>query len=231
MSETYLYILRDGEGRLRYVGIGGRQRPYEMHNDEYDELIKTSSDIRITARPFSTRADAEMAESLLIRALVDAESSGVLLTNRAKVTASKDLVPLHHVAEGHLRYSDLQNTIIVAIQPGQIDDVRAVLSGVTPPEKAAERCSTGWPLGQCIAEGRDVRFLLAISSKLSPVRVLGSWRTRPTTEWTEPNAIALNDPHEADALAARGCTFSWDGYPGRGRPAGPMAYSLDLMPA
>jgi hypothetical protein len=143
VSENYLYILRDGEGRLRYVGIGGRQRPYEMHNDEYDELIKSSSDIRITSRPFSTRADAEMAESLLIRALVDAESSGVLLTNRAKVRASKDLIPLHHVADGHLRYDELQNTMIVAIRPGQIDDERAVLSGVTPAEKAAERCSTG----------------------------------------------------------------------------------------
>jgi excinuclease UvrABC nuclease subunit len=84
-KNAYVYLLRDQAGRIVYVGKGDRQRPYQPHNDSYEEARKLSSDVLITAVPFSTEDDAELAESLLIRVLAD---NGTGLVNRAQMVQS-----------------------------------------------------------------------------------------------------------------------------------------------
>lgn len=224
-ENAYVYVLYDAQERVRYVGIGNRQRPYETHNDDYDEARALSSDVRITSIPFSTRRDAELTEALLIRVLADAEMHGVALTNRSGTVATSDLVPLVAQREGALKYSDLRHSILVKVSPKRIDEVRDVVSGVTSDADAAERCRKWWGIASVVGRGDDIRQLVAIStSDVKPRRVLGIWETKPVVEWdVDGMAIELVDASSGDVGGQRGKTFDWDGY----NPQN-IGYSLDV---
>ncbi len=213
MSENaYVYFIFDEQGRIGYVGIGGRSRPYGPHTPEVDALRDRSGDVRITAEPFSTRPDAERAESLVIRALADAETSGSALLNIAKMKQSRDLTALLPFQEGVLRYSELSGSLLVKIGLDRIDEDRAVVSGVTKPAEAAERCRQYWGLGACIDQSRPITNLVAITTAdAKPARVVGIWETQPVTTW-ERRAVTLMDPDKGDVGGHVGKGFDWEGY-------------------
>jgi hypothetical protein len=208
---AYVYLLRDQEGRIVYVGKGNRQRPYQVHNDEYEAARKLSSDVLITAEPFSTEKDAELAESLLIRVLA---GNGPGLINRAQMDKSSRLVPLVPQQEGVTRYEDFGNAIFVKISPEKIDSERDVVSGLTDSVAAAERCRQYWPIGSAVDRGDDIRYLVAVStSAVKPVRVLGVWETAPVADWDTANgAITLREPAKGDVGGHRGKEMDWQGY-------------------
>ena len=220
MSENaYVYLLRDLEGRIVYVGKGTRQRPYQPHNDDYDLARARSSDVLITAVPFSSEKDAELAESLLIRVLGD---NGSDLVNRAQLVHSSAFVPLVPQSDGVVRYEEFRNAIFVKIHPARIDAQRDVVSGLTGSAAAAERCRGYWPIGAAVARGDDIRYLVAVSTAaVQPVRVLGVWETRPVAEWdveagaragVRGGAIELVDPAAGDVGGNRGRELDWQGY-------------------
>lgn len=216
-KDAYLYFIYDEHGRLGYVGIGGRSRPYEPHTPEVDALRDRSGDVRITSEPFSSRRDAERAESLLVRALYGAEQSGSTLLNIAKRYTSRDLVPVLPFRNGVLRYSELTNSLIVKVSLDRIDDQRVVVSGVTKPADAAERCRKYWPLGRCVAQEFPVKRLVAVSTAdAKPVRVIGVWEVKPVGSWTQSEdgkyEVGLADPSQGDLYGCVGQEFEWEGY-------------------
>ena len=213
-ENAYVYVVYDSQQRVSYIGVGDRQRPYEIHNNDYNNALEFSSDVRITSLPFSSRGDAELAESLLIRVLADAEKYGVVLSNRSGTIATSHLVPLVPQQEGVLNYRDLRHSILVKVSPQKIDETRDVVSGVTPDAIAAERCRKWWPIGSAAKRGDDIRQLVAVStSSVKPQRVLGIWETLPISEWDiEGRAIELVDESCGDAGGHRGKIFNWNGY-------------------
>lgn len=219
----YVYVQRNHDRAITYVGKGSRARPYEEHNAGFEGVARGEHDFLITPMPFSSKDDAEMSESLVIRALFEAQQHGIAMTNLAQRLQSKHLVPLVPVAEGTLDYASLGNAVIVRIRPERIDS-RDVISGVTPAEVAAERCRQYWPIGSCVARDLDVRLLVAVTSKVKPARVLGVWETQPVAAWdSDAGAIALTDPAAGDVGGHRGKVFDRGGYAFRN-----FGYSADL---
>lgn len=210
-DNAYVYLLRDRQGRIVYVGKGNRQRPYQVHNDDYDRARALSSDVLITAVPFSTEKDAELAESLLIRVLAD---NGADLVNRAQLIDSSAFVPLVPQREGVVRYEDFRGAIFVKIHPDRIDAERDVVSGLTDSAVAADRCRQYWPIESVVQRGDDIRYLVAVSTAaVKPVRVLGVWETRPVAEWdVAAGAVELVDPAAGDVGEHRGKEMDWQGY-------------------
>jgi hypothetical protein len=210
-DNAYVYLLRDREGRIVYVGKGNRQRPYQVHNDDYEEARKLSSDVLITAKPFSTVKDAELAESLLIRVLA---GNGAGLVNRAQMVQSGSLVPLVPQQEGVVRYEDFANAIFVKISPEKIDSERDVISGLTDSVAAGERCRQYWPIGSAVNRGDDIRYLVAVSTTaVKPVRVLGVWETAPVADWDiSTGSITLAEAANGDVGSHRGKEMDWQGY-------------------
>jgi len=118
-SNNYLYIDRKRNGEIGYVGIGGVTRPYGGHNEDADEVLR-NGEVWVTTIPFSTRRDAEMAKSLLIRALTWSSEIPPDLTNIAKVVHSKYMTPALPYRDGKVRYSDVRNALFVKVRPGQL---------------------------------------------------------------------------------------------------------------
>ena len=217
MSENgYVYFIYDVDGSIGYVGIGDRARPYEPHTPAVDALRDRSGDVRITSSSFSTREDAERVESLLIRALVDAEVNPPRLLNDAKRKQSHHLVPLLPLKNATLKYSDLFETLLVKIGLNRIDDERVVVSGVVRAADAAERCRKYWPLGTCVARQAPIKQLVAITTaEAKPVRVVGVWRTDDPQTWSledEGWAVTLPEPSEGDVGGHVGKVFDWEDY-------------------
>ncbi|MEV0781754.1 hypothetical protein AB0I52_01940 [Streptomyces sp. NPDC050423] len=218
MSNNYVYFIYDGDGSIGYVGIGDRARPYGPHTKVVDDLRDRSGDVRITSMPFSTRGDAERAESLIIRALADAEEHGTHLLNVAKRKQSKDLVPLLPFQQGILRYSDLSTTLLVKISLNAIDDERVVVSGAAHSADAAERCSRYWPLGKCVDREAPIKRLVAVTTaEAKPVRVVGVWDVDHTSAWkyhedVQRWEVRLTNPVQGNIGGHVGKCFDWEGY-------------------
>lgn len=216
--DNYVYFIYDDEGRIGYVGIGDRARPYGEHTEIVDALRDRSGDVRITSESFTSRDDAERAESLIIRALSDAEIQGTSLLNVAKRKQSRDLVPLLPFTDKVVRYSHLTETLLVKIGLNRIDDERAVVSGASSAEEAAERCRKYWPLGNCIAREAPIKQLIAVTTaEVSPVRVVGVWHVDHTSTWTFDEQsgrweVTLPSPSDGNVGGYVGAEFDWEGY-------------------
>lgn len=229
MSEDgYLYFIYDVDGSIGYVGIGDRARPYEPHTPEVDALRDRSGDVRITSSPFTERKDAKLAESLLIRALVDAETSPPRLLNRSEHEQSHNLVPLLPFKNATLKYSDLSETLLLKVRLNRIDDERVVVSGVAHPADAAERCRKWWGLGNCVESKAPItRLVVVTTAEVKPYRVVGVWRTDDPQTWSlEPKgwAVTLLNPSEGDVDGHVGKIFDWEGYDVKGS----IGYSSDV---
>lgn len=219
MAENrYVYFIYDEQERVGYVGIGDRARPYGGHTEMVDELRDRSGDVRITSEPFTTREDAERAESLIIRALSDAEEHGGMLLNVTKRKQSRDLVPLLPFTDKTLRYSELTASLLVKVSPNRIDDERAVVSGGARAEEAAERCRKYWPLGRCVNSEAPIKQLVAVTTaEAKPIRVVGIWAVEDPSTWTSDEddgrwEVTLSCPSEGDAGGYVGAEFDWEGY-------------------
>ena len=180
-SNNYLYIGRNQTGAIGYVGIGGISRPYGNHNDEADQVLR-NGEVWVTSIPFSTRQDAEMAESLLIRALDWSSEQTPQLTNIAKVNNSKYLIPALRYRNESVGYSEFRNTLFVKVRPGQL------LGRIAPHGESGEidltmRCNRWWGLQSVRERGDEIRLLVAVTAGVKPARIIGAWETRPTTDW------------------------------------------------
>jgi hypothetical protein len=237
-SNNYLYIGKQSSGAIGYIGIGGVTRPYDEHNPAADVVLQ-SGDVWITEQPFSTRRDAEMAESLLIQALTWATRVPPDLTNIAKVSYSKHLVPALRYREGTLRYSDLSNALLVKVRPGSLKG-RSAPTANTDDFDLTVRCNRWWGLGAAVRRQADVRHLVAVTAHVKPARVIGVWNTHPVAQWWYENLSApvagtntaepWNGPHEPvgedrpkgwvatvqstnpDVNMWQGLEFDWEGY-------------------
>jgi hypothetical protein len=180
-SNNFLYLGKHKDGSLGYVGIGGVTRPYGGHNKEADEVLRRG-EVWVTTSPFSSRKDAEMAESLLIRALTWATEQQPRLTNIAKVNASKYVTPALPYKEGLLKYSEVTNTLFVKVRPGQLKG-RTAPHGESGDLDLTIRCNRWWGLGKAVDKKADIKYLVAITSAVKPPRVIGVWKTHPTSDW------------------------------------------------
>jgi len=238
-SKNYLYIGKQLSGAIGYVGIGGVTRPYQGHNPKADEVLQ-SGDVWITGRPFSTRTDAEMAETLLIQALTWALQTPPDLTNIAKVQSSKHLVPALRYRDGVLRYSELSNALLVKVRPGSLKG-RSAPAATTDDFDLTVRCNRWWGLASAVKRKADVRLLVAVTAGVKPARVIGVWETQPVDQWwledlrnpvEARNGLELwNGPHtpigddrpkgwvatvkstDPDFNQWQGLEFDWEGYP------------------
>ena len=250
-SKNYLYIGKKRSGEIGYVGIGGVTRPYGGHNEDADDVLRTG-EVWMTSVPFSTRRDAEMAESLLIRALTWSSEIPPDLANIAKVVFSKYLTPALPYRDGKLRYSDVKNALFVKVRPGQLKG-RIAPHGESGNLDLALRCNRWWGLGSARARDKDIRLLIAVTAHVKPARVVGVWETRPTSDWwyedqlspensrigDRPwnNAVPLTDTpakgwvatlisDDPDVNNWQGMEFDWEGY----NPQN-IGYSKDLRGA
>lgn len=180
-ENNHLYVGRHKDGAVGYVGIGGPTRPFKGHTPEADQVLK-GGEVWITATPFSSRADAEMAESILIRALGWATEKSPRMTNVAKKSSSRDLVPALPFKDGSVNYEDFTNALFVKIRLGNLFG-RPAPNGATDELGLALRCNRWWRLGQARARRADVRYLVAVTAGAQPPRVIGAWRTRPVDDW------------------------------------------------
>lgn len=198
MTETHLYLYIDEDEPRVYVGIGKSLRRIEQsHNPAAWELRnRPGALVMHTVEPFSTRDDAEKAESIAIRV---ARALGAdALTNISKVDRSKHLVHGDAYREGEVLFEELENTAIVVLDPDSIDD-RGSTSGKDDITARAEKY---WPLKRANDTGKDVRRLLAI--RKGSGRILGDWDVNPDEPFREVeggwafNLVnpALDDPRD-----------------------------------
>jgi hypothetical protein len=180
-SNNYLYIGKRKSGEIGYVGIGGVTRPYGDHSDEADRVLR-DGEVWVTQRPFSTRQDAEMAESLLIQALTWATETEPCLANIAKVNYSKYVSPALPYRDGLLKYSDTRNALFVKIRPGQLKG-RTAPHGESGDIDLTMRCNRWWPLGRAQSLNKNIKYLIAVTAHVKPPRVIGVWETRPVADW------------------------------------------------
>jgi len=248
-SNNYVYIGKRHNGAIGYVGIGGVARPYGGHNPEADAVLR-NGEVWMSESPFSTRRDAEMAESLLIQALSWAAETPADLANIAKVARTKYLVPALPYREGILRYSEIRGALFVKVTPGSLKG-RSAPSGASGNEELTVRCNRWWRLAAAQRRKADVHLLVAVTAHVKPARVIGVWRTRPIDEWwfedqrhPEPgrttgepwnDPLAAQDGHHAkgwvvtvespdpDVNEWQGLEFDWEDY----QPQG-VGWSTDL---
>lgn len=180
-SNNYLYIGKKRTGEIGYVGIGGVTRPYGEHNESADDVLR-NGEVWMTSIPFSSRKDAEMAESLLIRALTWSAEKSPDLTNIAKVNHSKYVTPALPYREGTVRYSDIRNALFVKVRPGQLKG-RIAPHGESGDLELTLRCNRWWRLRSAIAQNKDIKFLVAVTAHVKPARIIGVWETRPVSDW------------------------------------------------
>jgi hypothetical protein len=196
-SNNFLYLGRHLDGSLGYVGIGGVTRPYGDHNKEADAVLRTG-EVWVTTSPFSSRKDAEMAESLLIRALTWATEQQPRLTNIAKVNASKYVTPALPYKEGSLKYSEVTNALFVKVRPGQLKG-RSAPHGESGDLDLTMRCNRWWGLGNAVRREADIRYLIAVTAGVKPPRIIGVWKTHPVSDWwleDQKNPHTLQDRPE-----------------------------------
>lgn len=250
-SNNYVYIGKRLNGAIGYVGIGGVARPYGGHNPDADAVLR-GGEVWMSESPFSSRRDAEMAESLLIQALTWATEIPPDLANIAKVARTKYLVPALPYREGTLRYSELRSALLVKVTPGSLKG-RSAPSGAAGDLDLTIRCNRWWGLAAAQRRKADVQLLVAITAHVKPARVIGVWRTRPVDQWwyedqhdpdmSRNTGEPQNDPLPApdghlakgwvvtvettdpDVNQWQGLEFDWEGYaPQR------VGWSIDLNP-
>jgi hypothetical protein len=180
-SNNFLYLGKHKDGALGYVGIGGVTRPYGGHNKEADEVLR-NGEVWMTSSPFSSRRDAEMAESLLIRVLTWAADQEPKLTNIAKVNHSKHVTPALPFKEGLLKYSQVANALFVKVRPGQLKG-RTAPHGESGDLELTLRCNRWWSLGNAVRKNADIKYLVAVTAGVKPPRVIGAWTTNPVSDW------------------------------------------------
>lgn len=189
-SNNYLYLYENTVARPEvYIGIGHLTRPYEAHNPDAEALRDASdTNVVITPEPFSTRADAERAEALMIHvaAMFGGAASGDLeeepdqvvdkaraqVTNRAGTKGTRHLAPAIFKKDGEVDYFDLERTALVTLRPAAIDE-RNSLHGGRSAATFADRAREFWGLQRACVNGYNPVRLLAVLTGDSTI--VGDW--------------------------------------------------------
>jgi len=182
------------------------RRPYEGHNPAANEVLRTG-EVWVTSEPFSSRRDAKMAESLLIRIAKWATESRPRLTNRAEVESSKLIIPALPYRQGVLRYDALSRALIVMITPESLG-YRASPTGEADEIALTRRCNRWWGLAQAVRQRKEVQLLVAITARVKPTRVIGAWETHSVTEWWRERIV---DNQGRELLTRKWANEPWNG--------------------
>lgn len=189
-SNNHLYLYEKTEGHPEvYIGIGHLTRPYEAHNPDAEALRDAlDTNVVVTPEPFSTRADAERAEALMIHVASmfgglasgdleeepnqNTDTAVVQVTNRAGMAGTKHLVPATFKKEGEVDYFALERTALVTLRPNAIDE-RGSLHGGRSAATYSERAREFWGLQRACSNGYNPVRLLAVST--GDNTIVGDW--------------------------------------------------------
>jgi hypothetical protein len=214
-THAYVALERLTPGGVRaYVGIGtNHSRALEPHTDSVDELLRSAFATFGTARPFSTRQDAELAEALAIQVLVKA---GVEVGNRQKTVSPSDIHPLLERREGVVAYSQLRRTLVVKVGIDEIGEGIEARQGAVgfDPVRVSRRCDRYWDLGRAVREGYEADRLLAVllGAPITDTPIVGCWATEPVSTWDgQKGIVELRDPAQWDLGGWRGMRLDWEG--------------------
>ena len=209
---TYLYLY-DGADRRIYIGIGNEMtRPWQAHNDDAQALLaEPTTQVLQTPEPFSSWDDARKAEAIAIhvaalagmRIFSDREDAREIVaqaTNRAGMKSTQHLVPAVHRKEGVIEYGTLEQTAIVVLWPGDIDE-RGSLHGGRDVATFVARAEKTWKLKTARLVGYRPRRLLAIM-KTSHV-IVGDWNLDLEAPVLDDRFI-LADPRIDDPRGVKG---------------------------
>lgn len=241
-GDHYVYIgKKKGTGAIGYVGIGPATRPYGVHSEAANNVLR-SGEVWMST-PFSTKDDAERAESLVIRCLTWAAETPAELVNEMKLKGSNHVMPALVTRRGVVRYSALKRAVIVKVTPGHLGE-RTGPTGEASDVDLTMRCNRWWGFGRAVRRGHRIDYLVAVTAGVKPApRVVGVWRTKPVSEWWMENqqgyadgepirqtgerwndslisvdgvfhqgwVATVHDP-SPDVRGMRGKVFKWEGY-------------------
>lgn len=209
---TYLYLYEGADRRI-YIGIGNKMtRPWEAHNEDAQALLaEPTTQLLQTPEPFSSRKDARKAEAIAIhvaalagmRIFSDREDAPEIVaqaTNRAGMKTTQHLVPAVLRKEGAVDYGTLEQTAIVVLKPGDIDE-RGSLHGGRDVATFVTRAEKYWPLKTACSVGYRPRRLLAIM-KTSHV-IVGDWDLDLEAPVLDDRFV-LADPRNDDPRGVKG---------------------------
>jgi hypothetical protein len=214
-THAYVALERlDPDNVRAYVGIGtNHSRAFEPHTESVDQLLKNAFATFGTARPFSTRQDAELAEALAIQVLVKA---GIEVGNKQKTVSPSDIHPLLDRKQGVVTYSKLRRTLVVKVGMDEIGEGIEARQGAVgfDPVKVARRCDRFWGLGRAASDGYHVDRLVAVllGAPVTDTPIVGCWATEPVSTWdVEEGVVKLQDPADWDLDGWRGMRLDWEG--------------------
>lgn len=216
-NPTHAYVALERltpDGVRAYVGIGtNHSRALEPHTESVDELLRNAFATFGTARPFSTRRDAELAEAFAIQMLVKA---GVKVGNRQKTVSPSDIHPLLERRNGAVAYSQLRRALVVKVGMDQIGEGIDARQGAVgfDPVKVSMRCDRFWDLGRALREGYEADRLVAVllGAPISDTPIVGCWATESVSRWDgEKGIVKLHDPTQWDLDGWRGMRLDWEG--------------------
>lgn len=201
LARCWLYIFENSKQRKLYIGIGDSlERIFGKHNADADLLREESATtILQTVRPFSSRADARIAEAVAIHVASFAGMEVVLggdspevVTNRAGVVSTSELGPAIALREGEVRAEELRDAVLVSISAAEMDK-RPTPFGGREAASFATRAQKYWNIAP--AKRPDIRHLVALLKGSGNV-VLGSWQVDPERKWEPiPNWKSLDSPY------------------------------------
>jgi len=217
-SPTHAYVALEqlNPDKVRaYVGIGANHsRAFGPHTESVDQLLRNAFATFGTARPFSTRRDAELAEALAIQVLVKA---GVEVGNKQKTVSPSDIHPLLDRKQGVVAYSTLRHTLVVKVGMDEIGEGIEARQGAVgfDPVKVSRRCDRYWDLGRAVRDGYQADRLVAVllGAPITDTPIVGCWATKPVSTWDgEAGIVRLRDPIEWDLDGWRGIRLEWEGH-------------------
>jgi predicted GIY-YIG superfamily endonuclease len=232
---TYLYLYEGADRRL-YIGIGNEMtRPWEAHNEDAQALLaEPTTQVLQTPVPFSSRDDARKAEAIAIhvaalagmRVVSDREDTREIVaqaTNRAGMKSTQHLVPAVLRKRGAIDYGTLEQTAIVVLKPGDIDE-RDSLHGGRDVATFVARAEKYWPLKTACSAGYRPRRLLAIM-KTSHV-IVGDWDLDLEAPVLDDRFV-LGDPRNDDPRGVKGMRLDLAG----ARLGNQVTWSSDIRDA
>ncbi len=214
-THAYVALERLNPDRVRaYVGIGtNHSRAFQAHTESVDQLLRNAFATFGTARAFSTRGDAELAEALAIQVLVKA---GVEVGNKQKTVSPSDIHPLLDRKQGFVAYSKLRRAFVVKVGMDEIGEGIEARQGAVgfDPVKVSRRCDRNWGLGRAVRDGYQADRLVAVllGAPITDTPIVGCWATEPVSTWDgEEGVVRLRDPAEWDLDGWRGMRLDWEG--------------------
>jgi hypothetical protein len=216
-SPTHAYVALERlnpEVVRAYVGIGtNHSRALEPHTESVDQLLTNAFATFGTARPFSTRRDAELAEALAIQMLVKA---GIEVGNKQKTVSPSDIHPLLDRKEGVVPYSKLRRTLVVKVGMDVIGEGIEARQGAVgfDPVKVSRRCDRFWGLGRAVRDGFEADRLVAVllGAPIANTPIVGCWATEPVSTWDgDKGIVKLRNPANWDVDGWRGKRLDWEG--------------------